>query len=142
MSNTTNIEQKIQENEKLINALEAKHGLAGSNAISAEEYGVIASTMQRLECGGLITSADYFDTFSSVVFKKFFRTQPEAIRILAEAAQNGTASQRDNINLFVEELGRVNAILCELVENNRFFEDLTVFLSELERARAVEHYQK
>ena len=139
MNNTTNIEQRIQENEKKINALEVKFGLTGSNTISAEEYGVIASTMQRLECDGLITSADYFDTFNSVVFTKFFRTQPEAIRILIEAAQNGTASQRDNINLFVKELGRVNELLCELVGNDRFFEDLTVFLSELERARMAQY---
>ena len=135
MDNLSNNERQKQENETRIAALENLHNERATAAITREEYKGIAALMQRINCDGLITSGDYFEPFSGVVFTRFFVLQPTIVEVITKTAQEADAGTKEDIYNFIKELSAVNKVLCEIVENNNFFETLCVFLYELERAK-------
>ena len=135
MDKLSGIEQKMQENEKRITALENTLCESKEMAITREEYNAVEAIMRKMKCDGLITSGDYFDAFAWIVFTKFFVLQPRIVEVLTEAAKNADAGTKDNIRDFIKELSFVNQTLCNITDNQRFFETLIEFLYQLERAR-------
>lgn len=135
MDNLCSVEQKTQENEKRITALENTLRESEEMIITREEYNAVEAIMRKMNCDGLITSGDYFDAFVWIVFTKFFVLQPVIVEVLTETAKNADAGTKDNIRDFVKELSFVNKTLCNITENHYFFETLVMFLEQLEMAK-------
>lgn len=135
MDNLCSVEQKTQENEKRITALENTLRESEEMIITREEYNAVEAIMRKMTCDGLITSGDYFDALVWIVFTKFFVLQPVIVEVLTEAAKNADAGTKDNIRDFVKELSFVNKTLCNITENHYFFETLVMFLEQLEKAK-------
>lgn len=129
------IERKMQENEKRITALESTLCKSEEMTITQEEYNAVEAIMKKMNCDGLITSGDYFDTFTGVVFTKFLVLQPMIVEVLTKAAKNADEGTKENISDFVKALSSVNQTLCDITENHYFFEVLVVFLNQLEKAK-------
>lgn len=121
--------------EKRITALENTLCESEEMAITREEYNAVESVMRKMNCDGLITCGDYFDAFAWIVFTNFFVLQPVIVEVLTEAAKNADAGTKSNIRDFIKELCFVNRTLCNITDNQRFFEPLVEFLNQLERAK-------
>lgn len=136
------MERKISELEKRLGIApeqirESIHPSKPQPLISRNEYEVIKTVLKRLGVDGFIASADYFSEFDGVSFAKYFEYQPEAITAMNEAAMGdaATRSTKEAVSGFIASLQQMNKIAVAIMEDNYFFANIVVLLSEWEAAK-------
>lgn len=105
--------------------------------ITPDEYKVIEGIFNRIGNSTLEWCAEYLHDLTNYKHTDFLATQPSVITHLLSTA---TKDNRKDIQAFIASLGRVNALIAELLDTYSILRDVAHFATLVERASRT-HYE-
>lgn len=82
-----------------------------NNTMTHQEYCQVARILDRYKVSDIIEQGDTLTELAGASFRHYFQYLPQAVALIA-------TKDSSNLNKFIEELGRINALLVQISEQS------------------------